>query len=166
MSRNEEFARYMSERDWYHGTDEPSIQSLDRRQYADFRGIQVHGPGFYITPRFEHAEQYARDRAEHSGSQPVVQSGWPVTNSPVQMTHRGLTMLGQQFREEHPHVSGMLHDAALGNISLRQRGHDFLHVIEGVYGDPIDVGVILRPDRWVPDTDHYVPEEEYEGRRL
>lgn len=156
MSRNEEFLNQIASRDWFHGTDQEGADEVARSQRADFRGIQVHGPGFYVTPNVEQAAEYARNRAEYSGRAAVIQSGIPMIENPVQVTARKLEGIGRQFRQAHPHVSDLMHDAALGNIALRQRGHDFMHVVEGVYGDPIDVGVILRPNKWLAMEDREV----------
>jgi hypothetical protein len=163
MARLQEFtssrARPLQEevanRDWFHGTDSGSADSVATRQRADFRGVQVHGPGLYVTPDFDNATTYARAKAYGTGKAPVVQSGIPMTENPVSVTHRQLVGLGQQFREQHPSPANQsVPDAHLGNLALRQRGHDFMHVTEGVYGSPTDVGVILRPNKWMALEDH------------
>jgi hypothetical protein len=154
-SRSNELAEQIANRDWYHGTDQESAHAVAQSQRADFRGVQVHGPGLYVTPSKESASVYARAKAwGGERSAPTVQSGIPMTNNPVSVTHRQLIGLGQQFRDQHPHLKSDLPDAHLGNIALRQRGHDFMHVTEGVYGDPTDVGVVLRPNKWMALEDH------------
>lgn len=152
MSRNEHFLEEVASKDWFHGTDSKSADDVAQRQRADFRGIQVHGPGFYVTPNEEHAKEYAKSK----GTDPVVQSGIPMVEKGVSLSHRELSNIGSQFRKKNPNVSGLIHDAALGNIRLRQKGYDFLHVNEGAHGDPIDVGVILRPNKWLAMEDRGV----------
>lgn len=163
MGRQEEFAHprsqalaeEISHRDWFHGTDQTSADAVANKQRADFRGVQVHGPGFYVTPSMDNASVYARAKAWGGGGAPVVQEGIPMTRNPVQVTHRQLIGLGQQFREQHPHMAdSAIPDAHLGNLALRQRGHDFMHVTEGVHGDATDVGVVLRPNKWLAMADH------------
>jgi hypothetical protein len=144
--------------EWMHGTDEETADSLHKHD-AGFHGLQVHGPGLYVTRNRDHAEQYARATAQSTGKRPVVQYGTIHSENPVSVTHRQLVGLGQEFREKHPESSEMHSDATLGNLALRQRGHDFIHVHEGVYGDPIDVGIIVKPRRWMPYEDHDVEGE-------
>jgi hypothetical protein len=144
--------------EWMHGTDHRTADELDKHD-AGFHGIQVHGPGLYVTRNRDHAEQYARATAQGTGGHPVVQYGVVHAENPVRVTHRQLVGLGQDFREKHPSAPDHYGDAALGNLALRQRGHDFIHVTEGHYGDPIDVGIIVRPRRWMPYEDHHLEDE-------
>lgn len=149
VSRSEGFLEEVASKDWFHGTDARSADEVAQRQRADFRGIQVHGPGFYVTPNEDHAREYARSK----GDDAVVQAGIPMVEKGISLSHAQLANIGAQFRRKNPDVPGLMHDAALGNIRLRQKGYDFLHVNAGAYGDPIDVGVILRPNKWLPIED-------------
>jgi hypothetical protein len=146
MSRNEDFKEFVNKRDWFHGTDEAGQESIELRgARTDFRGIAVHGPGFHLTPDKEQAENYAEEAADRTYNAPKVVYGRVNAQNPIEVTHNQLERLGRQFRSNHPNLSPLIHDAAAGNIALRQRGHDFMHVTENGAGDPIDVGVVLRP---------------------
>lgn len=132
--------------EWHHGTTKENAYAIDDSGVrTNVRGIQVHGPGFYVTPDWETAADYA-----HAGDRkdPTIISGFAEAKHPVAVSHHQLVRLGAQFRTEHPHYQGSMDDVALGNIALRQRGHDFMHVTEGKYGTPTDVGVVLRPKVW------------------
>jgi len=161
MSRNEEFedAHYSSrlfdevnDREWHHGTTvrgDRSIRSKGARAtFTD--NPQTQGPGFYVFGDHESAIDHALDITDGTHDDPAVQSGHVGPTFPMSVTHRHLERLGRQFREANPRVSTYLHDAALGNIALRQKGVDFLHVTENHHGDPADYGVILSPGVWVP----------------
>jgi hypothetical protein len=146
------------ENEWMHGTDEDTANDLHKHD-SGFHGLQVHGPGLYVTRNRDHAEQYAKATAQFSGKRPVVQYGVVHSENPVSVTHRQLEGLGREFRDAHPGGNKDYNDAAMGNLALRARGHDFIHVHEGVYGDPIDVGIIVKPRRWIPTEDHDVKDE-------
>lgn len=154
MSRNKHFFDSVRDRVWYHGTDHRSADAISEGQKADFRGLQQSGPGMYVTPWFDNAEAYARSAAKYRGSDvPVVQAGEPRMEKPISLTSLELRNIGRQFRRKNPSVPDQYSEADLGNIALRKKGYDFLHINTNASGDHPDTGVILRPKRWTPIED-------------
>lgn len=124
-----------------HGTDASSVQDIvNRGVRTNFRGIQVHGPGLYVTDLDDgSADRYAR------GSNPQVVGMHILPNKPIFLRHSELTNIGAKFRGKSGRSLEQFSDAALGNIALRQKGHDYIHIIEGKNGMPTDFGVVTRP---------------------
>lgn len=154
--RGEDFLSEIAGKDWFHGTDSGSADSVARSQRADFRRSQSYGPGLYVTPNEESAASYARGAALVSRQDPVVQAGVPEVSKAISLTHRQLDNIGRQFRRKHPTSSEEVTNTSLGNISLRTKKYDFLHINEDEHGDPVDVGVILRPKKWLALEDREV----------
>jgi hypothetical protein len=147
MRSGKDVADEVTEQPWYHGTDQSSVQGIADGQKADHRGIQKFGPGFYVTPDKEQAEEYAS-----AHPRPAVVTGYAMSRNPLETTAKGLQIMGRQFREQFPlpqNSEAQVPDAHLGNIEARRRGHDFLHVVENEAGDPIDVGVVIRPNKFL-----------------
>ena len=175
VSRNEEFMNAhwdselfdeVNERDWYHGTsgfhDENIRRKGARVGFTD--SPQTQGPGFYVFGSEEKARAHALDVADSSYETPVVQTGHAGPVFPMRVAHSDLERIGRQFRRDNPRVHPLIHDAALGNISLRQRGVDFLHVTENHNYAPVDYGVVLRPGVWSPkgrSTEVPKPQEDW-----
>lgn len=132
----------------FHGTDEASVDSVLRGQKADRRGTQVYGPGFYTTADRELASIHARDRSRFSHTPPAVLAGEVTATNPVHIDADDLAALGRKWREQNPRIAQTswadASDNDLGNIALRQAGHDFMTVQHGNQ----ETGVILRPKKF------------------
>lgn len=123
-----------------HGTDASSAQNIaERGVRTNFRGIQVHGPGLYVADIDGGADKYAR------GANPQVVAMHVLPNKPIALRHNELANIGSKFRGKSGRSLEQFSDAALGNIALRQKGHDYIHIIEGKNGMPTDFGVVTKP---------------------
>lgn len=135
----------------FHGTEEAAVHSIVDRQMADRRGIQVYGPGFYTTDNPEVASHHAVGRGRMTRREPAVLAGYTEAKNPVSVDQDALAEIGRRWREANPHIENTswanADDHTLGNIALRQAGHDYMH-IEGQSGS---VGVVLRPGRFQVD---------------
>lgn len=142
---------------WFHGTDHRSAEAISANQKAEVGPLQQYGPGMYVTPDWFNAETYARMAAKSRGSDvPIISEGSPKMDKPISLKATELETIGKNFRRKNPRVSEDWSDTALGNIALRKKGFDFLHVAENVSGSHNDTGVILRPKSWVTRENHEV----------
>lgn len=87
--------------------------------------LQQYGPGFYVTPEQYTAQVYAILKSRRSRSPAVVQYGEVHAQNPAEMDAEQLHEIGRRFRAANPRLADHpMSDAALGNIALRQAGHD------------------------------------------
>lgn len=141
----------------FHGTAESGAESiLSRGVRTGHRFGQSQGPGFYVTPSEQHAEQYAeRASGMQAGADPAVLAVDVTPEKGISLRHDELVNIGRQFRRKHGERPGVQNkpDAFLGNVALRQKGYDYLHINAGprkIAGDPetaaeTDFGIVLNP---------------------
>lgn len=139
----------------FHGTAAPSARDiLQRGVRTNERPLQSQGPGFYVTPSESRAGAYAERASGLQGGASPVTLGVRVSPSKgISLKHEELLNVGRQFRRKHGDTPGVgeKSDAYLGNVALRQKGYDYLHIQEGPRswlsrpGAETDFGVVLSP---------------------
>ena len=139
--------------DRFHGTDRESAENIvTQGARTNFRGIQVHGPGFYVTAG--DTSGYAR------GADPQEVGMLLKAENPIVLRHHEIRNIGAKFRAKAEKPLDQYSDADLGNIALRRKGHDYIHIIEGKDRRPTDFGVVLRPKAIKEYYGYDTPQEE------
>jgi hypothetical protein len=150
----DELRAKVTSQEWYHGTSGSSARGISRDgQRANVRpqtGGNAFGPGLYVTTDFGTASGYAKATRD-----PAVQRGVPDIKNPISVDYESLTALGHHAlakAEEQGHVvnNKLADPRAMGNIELRRRGYDFMHMTDASKSFGGMVGAVIRPGLWKP----------------
>lgn len=138
----------------FHGTSERNAAAIANQGVrTNARPLQSQGPGFYTTPDYGQAAEYAERAASMGGGDPSIVEANISPTKGISLKHNELANIGSQFRRKHGERPGVQNksDTFLGNVALRQKGFDYLHMQEGPQRDErtpgaeVDFGIVLNP---------------------